>query len=725
MSSRRRQPAWLVFSAVALVAIAIHAVGLWTANEAYGKRIVTPEMLALFRIVVPPKEPVEVEMAFVELPAMPDLTASDADKQLAKAIEAVKLPRTAPPPPAAKKKVAPPPPPPGKKPPPPMVAMKPVPQPPRPKMPEPAQVAKPPAPKPPPQERHKMVEVDDDKNVVDEETPEAQYFSDKNRRVKKQTYAKDRNLEKTEKGKAPPSAKNPDKTATEPGAKDDKVAQREDSEQSELDAKRQKIASVHDGRKDKAQGIKLGQGGKAGQEGQGGKQGANGNDGSGGENGKAGKLAMRDARGLGVTPGMAIKPGPTGADDDSPRVAEAAKVGGRQGTPGKAGAVGRPGAPGTRGPKLRFDQRDYERIVGEDKADEEVVLAKRKASGKKGKWEKHLERTRTTLETFSGEVAPGNQTELGTRAHPFAVFIARMHNRIHELWGFGFLADLDGKPASNPMNDRSLEVTMEIVINDDGSVDKVTIVKPSGVSAFDISAVDVVENAGPYDAPPAEIRSGNGKVYMHWTFHRDERQCTPYFADPFILDNGGPSREAGVQDGEHGDEVAGTAGEGEQRHPERLHREKGSPTAGAVQVPHVTRDKVSAGQEVQGRPDPADPRADEAAIAWGDAFEKSDLAALVAASALPFSSRGKVVATDAGGLAAVWRAVINEEATTRIAEWKVMSAAGYRLAFGHLPEGVEPDATELFLAVRVGKDTLTVSLTRQSDGSYKATAITR
>ena len=27
--------------------------------------------------------------------------------------------------------------------------------------------------------------------------------------------------------------------------------------------------------------------------------------------------------------------------------------------------------------------------------------------------------------------------------------------------------------------------------------------------------------------PPREIRSANGKIYVHWHFHRDERQCTP------------------------------------------------------------------------------------------------------------------------------------------------------------------------------------------------------
>src|SRR5262249_50971919 len=154
-----------------------------------------------------------------------------------------------------------------------------------------------------------------------------------------------------------------------------------------------------------------------------------------------------------------------------------------------------------------------------------------------------MEQIHAALENFTPEVKPGSQTALGTRAAPFAVFIARMHRKIHELWGFGFLETLDDKGASNPMNDRKLEVTLEIVLNSDGSLDKATIVKTSGVLTFDVAAIDVLQNAGPFESPPEAIRSGNGKIYMHWAFHRDERQCSPYFADPFILDNAGPGQE--------------------------------------------------------------------------------------------------------------------------------------------------------------------------------------
>ena len=80
-------------------------------------------------------------------------------------------------------------------------------------------------------------------------------------------------------------------------------------------------------------------------------------------------------------------------------------------------------------------------------------------------------------------------------------------------------------PSSSPFNDESLMTKLEIVLAGDGTVSKVTVVRPSRYLGFDSEAIDVVYNAGPYPDPPREIRSGNGKIYIHWSFHRDGRQC--------------------------------------------------------------------------------------------------------------------------------------------------------------------------------------------------------
>ncbi len=742
---RRGQRGWAYLPARLLAAVLVHAAALWVANSWYIWKLEIPEEKT---IVIDLSDYALDEVALIdEPPPVPpenvpgkkpeddkyEETKHEKPKPDLVKPEEKKLPKPelakAPPPPVMKKPEPPKPPPP--KPEPKVVQVKPPPKPPEPpKPPPPEEVAKP-TPKPkkiPKFERHKMVEVDDDKSVVEEPPPDVSYLSDKNRKPEKETYAQDRNLEKTEKGKKAPSAKS-NEEIPEAGGKEDVVAQTEDAEASKLNQKRDKVASVHRGKSDHAEGIKVGDNGQKGEEGKGGERGQGGEGGSGGENGTAGALSMRDAKGIGLqADNPKPTPSPSGVQDDSPVVATSKNPGGKEGAPGAAGTPGKPGKPGKRGPKLQLDQQDYTRIIGQDKAEEEVAIAKRKKSSRKGKWEKRLDKIHSTLETFTGEVRPGNQTALGTRASPFAVYIARMHNKIHEVWGFGFLADLDRKPQSNPMNDRSLEVTMEIVIAASGEVDKVTIVKPSGVLTFDVAAVDTVMSLGPYEETPADIRSGDGNVYIHWTFHRDERMCTPYFADPFILDNGGPGTEGSVEEHAEDRPKDGRAP------PKQLSRGDGSTEKGKkgeVAMPHVKREQMPSTDGAANKAtkeqlaSPEDPRANDAAIAWGDAFEKGDLAALMAVSSAPFHSRGQVVAEDDGGLAAVWRVVLNETDKRRISEWQLLSPAGYRAAFGHLPEGAEDGTHVLFLVARVGKDLLTLEVTQLTDGSYKITGLTR
>src|SRR5262249_11030253 len=103
-----------------------------------------------------------------------------------------------------------------KKPQAPTLALIPKPQPP----PPPKQETPPPPPQPKkevPNFQAKSVEVDDDKNAVNEPPPEATYLSDKNRRVQVETRDTRTNLERIEKGKASASEKSDDKESEEVG----------------------------------------------------------------------------------------------------------------------------------------------------------------------------------------------------------------------------------------------------------------------------------------------------------------------------------------------------------------------------------------------------------------------------------------------------------------------------------------------------------------------------
>src|SRR3569623_3244162 len=328
---------------------------------------------------------------------------------------------------------------------------------------------------------------------------DAKLLSDKNRDVAEETRAQKTNLDKESEGKSDASKESNDTTSAEIGGPADKIRQLEETKES---TDKHVKETDHSGDKEVAKGV------------------IKGNEGENGENGEGDK-----------TPGILSMRG----------------IGGRgalteQGDGKKKGKLGLPGL----NSNMAFN--DYERIMGHEKVDEERQVAARKMSSKKGRWERKLDAIKSSLENFVPDVRPGNQTALKTRAHPFALFVARMHRRIHELWGFGFLEDLDNKPADYPLNDPNLWVNLEISVNPDGSVHKVTIAKTSGKTEFDVAAVDTVISAAPFEATPEAIRSVDGRVYLRCGFYRNWRQCGTFNVEPYILtevpDDGG----AGVLD---------------------------------------------------------------------------------------------------------------------------------------------------------------------------------
>jgi hypothetical protein len=80
------------------------------------------------------------------------------------------------------------------------------------------------------------------------------------------------------------------------------------------------------------------------------------------------------------------------------------------------------------------------------------------------------------------------------------------------------------------------------------------IVKTSGITAFDIAALDAVDRAQPFGPAPNAIVSPDGNVYLHWEFHRDEvYACSTMGARPFILNNGSaPGNEEPTLPGQPG-----------------------------------------------------------------------------------------------------------------------------------------------------------------------------
>jgi TonB family protein len=556
--------------------------------------------------------------------------------------------------------------------------------------------------------RMKAVEVPDENNV--EKAPDdARFLSDKNRDVAEETHAKETNLEREQKGKVAASEKS-DVKSEEIGGEDAEIKQLEETEASELDAEREE-ETAHSGKDKIARGVDTGKEGQEGQEGQ---------EGDGTEATKPGMLSMRGITGRGAPGG--------------PVVDQEAEGDGGSRRPGDGGKRGRAGKAGERGIKTQLEFEDYERIVGRDRSEEESKVARRTKSIRRGRWEQKLAAVKSSLENFTPEVRPGNQTALKTRAAPFALYIARMHRRIHELWGFGFLEDLDDKPASHEMNNWTLWTKIEIVVNQDGSIDKVNIARPSGVLPFDVAALDTVLSSGPFEPPPEQIRSADGKTYVHWAFHRDWRQCGTFGAEPYILTTPpkGP-RDRGLDDskmlsgvprlgkdkqrgraapagGGAGGGAAGAAGDGHDHEQEFEPADDGSASAARAQG---------------AVPAPDDPRAGHTANLWLSGFTHADIAKMVRVSGIPFNAGG-LTAQSGSEIGTIYRNILRETKARVISDWKILSASGYRKALGSMPQDLQAGPADLFLVVRLRAEHFTLVLREHTGtGEYKIVGLFR
>jgi len=210
--------------------------------------------------------------------------------------------------------------------------------------------------------------------------------------------------------------------------------------------------------------------------------------------------------------------------------------------------LGARSAPGSMNTNLA--QGQIASIVGQDNLRKlREADGERRKSEHRGSWvASNFERWRSAIENYVSSVKPGNQTALNTASVPFASYLNGMHNRIHPIFADSFLGSLDALPANHPMNDQHLLTRLEIVITKDGHLKKMGIVKTSGITAFDIAALDAVDRAQPFGPAPSAIVSGDGNVYLQWEFHRDEVfACSTMGARPYILNNGAPKTEDPTQ----------------------------------------------------------------------------------------------------------------------------------------------------------------------------------
>ncbi len=200
--------------------------------------------------------------------------------------------------------------------------------------------------------------------------------------------------------------------------------------------------------------------------------------------------------------------------------------------------LGLGGTPGPGQVNLNMNVNGVVAAVGVDQLRKERVAdGERRKSEHRGSWQaSSFERWRSAIENYVSSVAPGNMTALNTAASPFATYLNGMHNRIHPIFADDFLGSLASLPPTHPMNDPKIYTNLEIVLTPDGNIVKMGVTRTSGITAFDIAALDAVQRASPFGPAPSAIVSPDGRVYLHWEFHRDEVfACSTMNARPIML----------------------------------------------------------------------------------------------------------------------------------------------------------------------------------------------
>lgn len=564
------------------------------------------------------------------------------------------------------------------------VTPEPPPEEPRPPEPEPEPQPEPPEPQPEPrQNRQKAVELDDD---TDEPPPDdANFLANRNSRAEVETRAEETNLDRARKGD---QASAPSDVQDErPGEAEDKIAQLEDTP-SKAGRRAPRTTPSADPQAAAAPQRAA----------------------------PKSVLSMRDVekRSHTITPETVNPFLPRTADGSQPLPQGSLR------SPQESQGLSGP----QMDPRLRLSADDYEYLFGE--RDEAArALAEKVRSQKKGRFTRRLEQGRSALENFIPEVQPGNQTALNARAAPFAAFIANMHRSIHPLWGWGFLEDLESKGPRDPLNNPALETKVEIVLNADGTIDNVKVIRTSGLSMFDVAAVDVVYSGGPYPEPPREIRSKNGKIYLHWSFARDERQCATFGAEPFILDNPPAGSDRGAFTANPAPKLAGR-----ERNLERLARSEVGHRREVTEASHDPHEGHTHGPtvgEATGGAEgarPTDPLARHAAETFFQGLATGSVRDMVKVAIFPFQNAGSA-SPSASVLQGQLQSLVQELAAPRkVRSMTVYTSAGLRSAGLRPPQAFASKPGTLYAVALVSGETLIAAL-QPTNGAWKVAGLFR
>ena len=238
---------------------------------------------------------------------------------------------------------------------------------------------------------------------------------------------------------------------------------------------------------------------------------------------------------------------------------------------------------------------------------------------------------------------------------------------------------------------------------------------------FDVAAIDVVMVAGPYPDPPAAIRSQNGKIYLHWSFHRDNRECMTAGVDPYILGETPPGE---VHDeAAHAPQPRFGSEDPIPRIPSFAQRQRRLRRERPEEPDRAARAAAEHSSRVARLASPDDPAANALAKKWLDAFKRGDAKAMAGASAVPLRS-GDAVIKEPKELEARYRDLVSEENRRQGATVEVMTPVALRARRGALPAHAQQGSGALHAVIEGAGDAIVLTL-GERDGDWRVIGVDR
>jgi protein TonB len=115
----------------------------------------------------------------------------------------------------------------------------------------------------------------------------------------------------------------------------------------------------------------------------------------------------------------------------------------------------------------------------------------------------------------------GERTLLNTREYKFYSYFERIRGQLKQVWKpliQRTFADISFTRKRAPASDGEKVTRVAVLMDNDGNIKSIDVVKSSGVAIIDSAAVEAFHKAGPFPNPPTGMVDDDGSVRLQWEF---------------------------------------------------------------------------------------------------------------------------------------------------------------------------------------------------------------